>query len=223
MRVVVSVVVSAAALSAAPPAAQAPQDFVDRAEAAFAAGRLDDALSAFERVTALDPEATPWLWQRGITLYYLGRFEACADQFAAYKRVNPADLESAVWHMACVSRWRSVDEARASMLPPGRDARVMRAEVYEMFAGRLPPDAVVGRAGFIGDLALFYAHFYAGLFAEIHGDDDSAARHLRLAASDRFAEYGGFMNVVAQHHWAQVGRVRNPGAVVTDPATRRVP
>jgi hypothetical protein len=144
------------------------------------------------------------LWQRGIALYYLGRFEECAAQFAAYQGVNPGDLESAVWHTACVARWRSMDEAQAIMFSPGRDPRVMRAEVYEMFAGRLPPSAVVDRAGFIADVALFYAHFYAGLFAEISGDDRAAARHLREAASARFRDIGGFMNAVASVHWARL-------------------
>lgn len=192
-------------LLAAPAAAQHPQAIVDRAEEDFAAGRISEAAAGFDRLAALDPEAAPWMWQRGITLYYLGRFEECAAQFAAYQGVNPGDLESAVWHVACVARWRSLDEARTAMFPAGRDNRVMRAEIYQMFAGRLPPSAVVDRAGFIADVALFYAHFYAGLLAEISGDEEAAGRHLRIAASERFRDMGGFMNAVARVHWARVG------------------
>lgn len=184
--------------------AQHPQAFIDQAEEAFAAGRLEDSVAAFDRLVALDPEAAPWMWQRGIALYYLGRFEACAAQFAAYQGVNAGDLESAVWHMACVARWQSVEAARAAMFPPGRDPRVMRAEVYEMFAGRLPPGAVLNRAGFIADVAVFYARFYAGLYAEVMGDEAGAREHLRIAASDVYGDHGGFMNVVARRHWAQL-------------------
>lgn len=208
----------------APVPVQAPQDYVDRGEAAFADGRLEDAVAAFDRVALLDPEAAPWLWQRGIARYYLGQYEACADQFAAYKRANPADLESAVWHAACVARLRSLEVAESTMLPPGRDNRVMRAEVYEMFAGRLSPAAVVGRAHLIGDVALFHAHFYVGLYAEVAGDREAAAEHLRTAASERFADLTGFMNVVARHHWLQIsGRGAIAGdTTATDATGRRI-
>ena len=190
-------------LLALPAQAQHPQAIVDRAEDDFAAGRIAESVAGFDRLAALDPEAAAWMWQRGIGLYYLGRFEECAAQFASYQGVNPGDLESAVWHTACVARQRSLDEARATMFPPGRDNRVMRAEIYQMFAGRLPASAVVERAGFIADVALFYAHFYAGLFGEVSGDEETAIRHLQLAASGRYRQVGGFMNVVAQVHWAQ--------------------
>lgn len=191
-------------LLAAPAYAQHPQAIVDRAEADFAAGRIAEAVAGFDRLAALDPEAAPWMWQRGIGLYYLGRFDACAAQFAAYQAVNPGDLESAVWHLACAARLQSLDAARLTMFPPGRDGRVMRAEIYQMFAGRLPPSVVIDRAGFIADVALFYAHFYAGLYAEVSGDAAAAASHLREAASDRYADIGGFMNAVARVHWARV-------------------
>lgn len=194
----------AALLLSVPAFAQHPQAIVDRAEDDFAAGRMAEAVAGFDRLAALDPLAAPWMWQRGIALFYLGQFEACATQFAAYQGVNPGDLESAVWHVACNARRLTLEQAQKGMFAPGRDNRVMRPEIYEMFAGRLSPAAVVGRAGFIADVALFYAHFYAGLFADVSGDDESAFRHLRLAASERFSETGGFMNVVAQVHWAQL-------------------
>lgn len=193
-------------LVALPAAAQHPQAIVDRAEEDFAAGRVAEAVAGFDRLATLDPEAAPWMWQRGIALYYLGNFEACAAQFAAYQGVNPGDLESAVWHTACRARLSSIDEARTTMFPPGRDGRVMRAEIYQMFAGRLPPGAVIDRARFIADVAIFYAHFYAGLYAEVSGDTNAATRHLREAASDRYTEVGGFMNAVAQVHWARISK-----------------
>jgi tetratricopeptide (TPR) repeat protein len=186
--------------------AQHPQAIVDLAEEDFAAGRLAESVAGFDRLVALDPQAAPWLWQRGIALYNLGRFDDCAAQFADYQGVNPGDAESAVWHVACLARAGSLEAARERMFPPGRDGRVMRAEIYEMFAGRLPPAAVVDRAGFIADVALFYAHFYAGLYAEVRGAPDTAVGHLRIAASDRFADIGGFMNAAARVHLARLDR-----------------
>ena len=189
-----------------PAAAQHPQAIVDRAEQAFAAGRLEDAVEQFDRLARLDPESAPWLWQRGIALYYLGRFEECAAQFVAYQRVNPGDLESAVWHAACLARAQSIEEARRAMFPPGRDQRVMRAEIYEMFAGRLPPAVVLERAGFTAEVAVFYASFYGALYAEVTGDRAAAARLLATASEDRYTGLAGFMNVVARVHRARLER-----------------
>ena len=205
--------------AAVPVGAQHPQAIVDRAEEDFAAGRLREAVAGFDRLSTLDPESAPWMWQRGVALYYLGDFSGCADQFAAYQRVNAGDLESAVWHVACVARKDSLEAARAVMFPPGRDGRVMRAEVYQMFAGRLPPSVVVERAGFVADVALFYAHCYAGLFAEVSGDAIAAATHMRQASSDRFADIGGFMNIVAHVHWAQLSSGAGRAGAAGVPAT----
>lgn len=191
-------------LVAAPRAVQHPQAIVDRAEEDFAAGRIAESVAGFDRLAALDPASAPWMWQRGVALYYLGRFDDCAAQFAAYRSENPADVESAVWQFACVARGRTLDEARQLLVRAGPDRRVMRTEILEMFRGRLPPGVVVGQAAFVADVAQFYARFYAGLYCEVIGDDDAAAVHLAAAASDQYREVGGFMNAVAQVHWAKL-------------------
>lgn len=205
LTAVLLAVLSAGAAASGPVAAdQHPQAFVERAEEAFAAGELDEAVALFDRLARLDPETAPWMWQRGIALYYLGRYDACAAQFADYQQVNPGDLESAVWHVACVARARSIDEARRVMFPPGRDARIMRAEIYEMFAGRLPPGVVLERARFAADVAVFYASFYAALYLEVVGDQEAARRLLTRATDPRYDGLAGFMNVVARVHRARL-------------------
>jgi lipoprotein NlpI len=201
---VVGVASLAGLLLAHPAGAQHPQAIVDQAEADFAAGRIAESVAGFDRLAVLDPPSAPWMWQRGIGLYYLGRYAECADQFAAYHGANRDDVESTVWHFACVARGESVDRARASMFSPGPDRRVMRREILEMFRGRIAPPDVVAYANVVADVAQFYAHFYAGLFHEVTGDFASAERHLELAASERYRHVGGFMNAVAQVHWARV-------------------
>lgn len=198
-------------LVALPAGAQHPQAIVDKAEADFAAGHIAEAVAGFDRLAALDPPSAPWLWQRGIALYYLGRFEECASQFAAYRGENPRDVESAVWQFACLARGRSVDEASAVLERAGPDPRVMRAEILAMFRGRLAPGVVVDRAGFVAEVAQFYARFYAGLYCEVTGDADAAAVHLERAASPRYSDMGGFMNVVARVHWAQLSARTSSG------------
>ena len=72
-------------------------------------------------------------------------------------------------------------------------------EIYEMFKGTLQPDAVLAAAG--TDLSgLFFAELYVGLYYDAIGDDRRALQHLTVAASDRFAQAGGYMHAVATLH-----------------------
>jgi lipoprotein NlpI len=96
-----------------------PQDIADRAEADFIAGRVAESVAGFDRLAAMVPSAAPGFWQRGIGLYYLGRYDDCAAQFAAFYKEDPTDLENAAWHFLCVTRAKSVAEARGAMLQAG--------------------------------------------------------------------------------------------------------
>ena len=183
---------------------QTPQALVDRAEADFAAGRIAESVGSFDKLAALVPDAAPMLWQRGIGLYYLGRFRECAAQFASFHAANPADVESAVWHFACVARAESPDRAKAALLAAGPDGRIMRTAIYEMFRGRRSPAEIVEAAEVSVGTARFYAAFYAGLYSEVTGDRQAALAYITSAASDAYRSVGGFMNIVAQVHFARL-------------------
>jgi tetratricopeptide (TPR) repeat protein len=55
--------------------------------------RVEEAVQDFDRVLAEEPRMKPYLWQRGLALYYLGRFEDAATQFREDVAVNPNDTE----------------------------------------------------------------------------------------------------------------------------------
>ena len=205
-------------LAATPPAGpvQDPQAIVERAEIDFERGRLAEAVAGFNRVAALVPSVAPTLWQRGIALYYLGRFEECAAQFAAFHTIDPTDLENASWHFLCVARSQSVERARTTLLKAGPDPRILRTEIYDMLRGRLSPDELIAMATKSVPIVQFYAHLYVGLYAEAQGDRPTAMTHIATAAGDQYRSIGGFMNVVAQVHLA---RLRS---TVADPASSNV-
>jgi lipoprotein NlpI len=195
LLVALSVLTSAIGLRA-----QDPQALVERAEMAFEQGRLADAVAAFDRVAELVPSVAPMLWQRGIALYYLGRYEECAAQFASFHAVDPTDLENASWHFLCVARGQSVEKARAAMLAAGPDRRILRAQIYDMLRGELKPAELLQLASTSVPIVRFYAHLYVGLYADATGDRAAALEHLAAAASDQYQSFGGFMNVVARVH-----------------------
>jgi lipoprotein NlpI len=180
-----------------------PQSVLDQAVADFEAGRMDASVAGFDRLVELVPDFAPQLWQRGIALYYAGRWADCRAQFESHRTVNPNDVENAVWHYLCVARQESPAAARAALLPTGPDPRNPMAEVYGMFRGVLDPEDVLDAAS--GVRGEFYAHLYVGLYYEAQGEAALAARHIRMAADERYRAAGGYMHTVARIHAERLG------------------
>ena len=188
-----------AVLAGTPIGAQDPRALMDRAVADFENGRIAESAAGFDALAKLVPSAAPQLWQRGIALYYAGRYQDCRAQFESHRTVNPNDVENAAWHFLCVARAESADKAKAAILPVGPDSRVPMRQVYEMFRGALTPDEVLEAAGTQAS-AQFYARLYVGLYFEALGQDAQAIEHITAAADDRFARVGGYMHTVARVH-----------------------
>src|SRR6266568_8392729 len=129
--------VAFAALAQSPNAQ--PREVLDRAVADFQSGRIAQSVAGFDRLAKLVPEYAPQLWQRGIALYYAGRYKDCRAQFESHRTVNPNDVENAAWHFACVARGETPAQARAALLPVGPDSRNPMREIYDMFRGTLSP------------------------------------------------------------------------------------
>ena len=194
-----AIIASLAALSSPILVAQQPRELLDRAVADFERGRISESAAGFDALIKVRPDVAPELWQRGITLYYAGRFADCRAQFESHRTVNPNDVENAAWHFLCVARAESPAKAKAALLPVGPDARVPMRQVYDLFRGVLTPEAVLKAAG-SQPSAQFYAQLYLGLYFEALGDDRRALEHITAAAADRFAAAGGYMHMVAKVH-----------------------
>lgn len=175
-----------------------PRAILNRAVADFEAGRFAESVRGFDSLTTLSPELTPELWQRGIALYYAGRYNDCRAQFELHRTVNPDDVENAVWHFLCVARAESPEKARAAMLPVGPDTRVPMREIYQMFRGSVTPEDVLAAAG-TGSASQFYGRLYVGLYFHAIGRKELALEHIRAAAAERYASTG-YMHMVARVH-----------------------
>ena len=75
--------------------------------------------------------------------------------------------------------------------------------VYELFAGRAEPRAVLDEAESAarerGDpYALFYGHLYLALFHEVRGETDQARHHIELAAGEHVIPH--YMGDIARVH-----------------------
>ncbi|MGH9257319.1 MAG: tetratricopeptide repeat protein [Vicinamibacterales bacterium] len=180
-------------------APQQPQEMLDRAIADFSRGRVGESVVAFDDLVKMAPAVAPQLWQRGIALYYAGRYDDCRKQFELHRTVNPNDVENAAWHFLCVARAESPAKARAALLPVGPDARAPMRQIYQMFRGAVTPESVLQAAG-TQPQAQFFARLYVGLYFEASGDGRRAIEQLTLAAADRYADAGGYMHMVARVH-----------------------
>lgn len=195
-------VVAVLALAVTPNAqstAEQARAIYSRAVTDFLNGRISSSVEAFDALARLVPEEAPQLWQRGIALYYAGRYRDCRAMFESHRTVNPADVENAAWHFLCVARAESPQSARAALLPVGPDSRVPMGEIYRMFAGRLKPEEVLAATP-AQPAPQFYAHLYVGLYFEAIGNADRALEHMKIASAERYAAAGGYMHSVARVH-----------------------
>jgi lipoprotein NlpI len=171
---------------------------------AFFAADIPASTAAFDRVIALTPEVLPQLWQRGLVLYYAGRFADGRAQFERHQTVNPNDVENAAWHFLCVAKLDGVDAARKALIPIAGDGRVPMREVHRLFAGNGTAEEVLRAADPDGMPTaeerdhLCYAHLYLGLFYEATGNEATARSHMRQAAIDHRMDH--YMGKVAQVH-----------------------
>ena len=170
----------------------------------FRLGHIKESIADFDHFLQLQPDQAPYHWQRGIALYYAGRFEDGAKQFELHKTVNPEDVENAAWHFLCIARFAGVEKARASLFGIAHDSRPPMMQIHALFAGKATPDEVLAAAGAddpqsrAAKMAHFYAHLYIGLWHEANGRADLARKHITLAAE----KYAGadYMGDVARVH-----------------------
>lgn len=173
-------------------------------------------VKAFDRYLQLRPQEVPYHWQRGISLYYAGLFQAGADQFDRHKSVNGTDVENVFWHYLCMARATNPETAgeRLLELKPG-DHRIPMAQIYGLLTGINTADDIIKSAESnpsdsvrIRNNQLCYAHLYIGLFHEAHGQKEEAIRHLRLAATDYKQTH--YMGGVARVHYLLLQKSMNP-------------
>ena len=93
-------------------------------------GDIEGSIADFDAALAARPSMRPYLWQRGLSLYYVGTKEALeegAKQFRDDVAVNPNDTEESIWTFLCEAQLIGPEKAREQFLQVGRDSRpVMR-------------------------------------------------------------------------------------------------
>ena len=175
-----------------------------RGECYFKAGKIKESIADFDKYLTFVPEREPDHWQRGLSYYYAGEFDKGVKQFELHKKVNPEDVENAVWHYLCKARIDGVEKAREALIEIKADRRGWAMPVYEMYRGKMTPEEVLKKS--TADIKdeellknnLFYAHLYIGLFYEAEGKADQARKHIELAHEKYPSDH--YMGDVARVH-----------------------
>ena len=150
----------------------------------FRSGRIAESIEDFDKCIELDPPSKPFLWQRGIALYYADRFKDGLEQFAVHREVNGNDVENAFWHFLCNVRLNGLEAAQKDVLLAGFDSRVPLMQVQQLIQGKLTPDEVAAacETGGPGSArqrsAKFYGYLYLGLYYDALKDTVKAKEWL---------------------------------------------
>mgnify|MGYP001201246592 CR=1 FL=1 len=170
----------------------------------FFAGKIKESLVEWDAQVKEDPAALPYHWQRGLALYYAGRYQDGRAQFESHQKVNSEDVENAVWHFLCVAKLESPEAARKVYIPITHDSRVPMQEIHALYSGKGGVEAVLkaAEAGEVSESARnmqrCYARLYLGLYEEAMGRAEAAKEHMLKAAA--LAPEGSYMGQVAVVH-----------------------
>ncbi|AFZ56336.1 tetratricopeptide repeat protein [Anabaena sp. PCC 7938] len=139
-----------------------PNAYIQRGMFYFKLGKTEESIQDFDTAEKLDSKITLYLWQRGLSYYYVERFADGAKQFEINLTVNAQDVEETVWRYLCIARYLGLSEARNSLLTVKNDPKKIMQSVYDFFAGNCTPDDVLNVGKLQGIKGNFYSHLYLG-------------------------------------------------------------
>ncbi|KAG2597460.1 uncharacterized protein LOC120706854 isoform X2 [Panicum virgatum] len=157
----------------------------------FRQGDVAGSLAEFDKAIEMDPRQKQYLWQRGLSLYYLDRFEEGAEQFRLDVAANPNDTEESIWCFLCEAQLYGIEEARKRFLEVGLDSRPVMREAYTLFKDGGDPEKLVANFSSRSDGEVFYSSLYAGLYHESQKDAERAKSHIVAACKSPYGSRSG--------------------------------
>ena len=188
---------------------------VDQGLKDFRNGDVKHSLQLFDEAILLKPSIKPYLWQRGISLYYDNQFKQCSQQFHNDLLVNPADTEEIIWGALCDSgRGSNINDDDDHTL--GRiqanmnafsslDRRPVMRVVYDVFRGTRGVQSLLSPSSSSSSTPssseYFYSQLYSGLYYEYIHDSKESLQHINQAADSSYCKRSNdYMCNVASNH-----------------------
>lgn len=163
---------------------------------AFAANKVEESVAIYDSIIRENPKRRPFLWQRGLSLYYAERYVDGAEQFETDVAVNPNDTEEQIWHLLCLAKAEgvgSLDKAREQKLAVGKDRRPVMRLVQKLFLGgdAASEAELIGMARHSDVGSQFYASLYLSLYYESLNDEKSSKEWMVKAIGTEYAKSAG--------------------------------
>ena len=182
---------------------------------AFRHEDVSTSVKMFDEAILKAPEMYPYLWQRGLSLYYVNDYAKCAAQFNFDTKINSNDYEETIWASICENGQRRQSSPSSGMLLskslPLRDQRAVMNDIQAVYSGLSSPESLLSSGVYKDDSnsskGFFYTRLYMGLFYEARGLDGDAAKALdcmQSAVRSAYAEnHAGddYMVSVARVHY----------------------
>ncbi|KAG2588616.1 hypothetical protein PVAP13_5NG348700 [Panicum virgatum] len=174
----------------------------------FRQGDVAGSMAEFDKAIEMDPRQKQYLWQRGLSLYYLDRFEEGAEQFRLDVAANPNDTEESIWCFLCEAQLYGIKEARKQFLEVGLDSRPVMREAYMLFKDGGDPEKLVTSFSSGTDGEVFYSSLYAGLYYESQKNAEKAKSHIVAACKSPYGSRFCFPPPVLVHLFNQSWHAR---------------
>ncbi|MEL7038645.1 MAG: hypothetical protein AAFO04_23980, partial [Cyanobacteria bacterium J06592_8] len=120
-----------------------PKAYIQRGMVHFKLAAIENSIQDFDQAEDLEPSLQPYLWQRGLSYYYAGQYEAGVNQFELDLVVNSQDIEETIWRYLCLAQLQGAEAAQESLLSVRNDPRKVMCQVYELFAGNCQPQDIL--------------------------------------------------------------------------------
>jgi tetratricopeptide (TPR) repeat protein len=163
------------------------RELVHRGMEEFKQNMVTESIATFDQVIQLDERKRPYLWQRGLSLYYDERYNEASEQFRLDVAVNPNDTEESIWAFLSESRIHGFDYARAHLLVVGRDSRAVMRCAYELFQGVGTMESLAAAAS-KNSHDEFYSLLYQGLYYEAKGDTIPSEEKISASLASEYAQ-----------------------------------
>jgi tetratricopeptide (TPR) repeat protein len=180
--------------------------FVQGGMSLFRSGDVTGSLQSFDSAISANPEVAKFSWQRGISLYYLGKYKECGAQFERDVEMNPTDSEEILWAFMCSSKEIGFRNARESMLVlPRADPRPIMRNVYDAFSRGGETDIAsllgIGESYGRNSAEYFYSRLYAALYFDADGEVERSKKLMQEALDSYYGKNSrDYMTAVARVH-----------------------
>ena len=178
-----------------------PKLLISRGMTEFQRGNIEESIKDFDNVISIDSRYKPFLWQRGLSLYFAQRYDECASQFRGDVIVNPQDSEESIWTVICESKLPGGFARAQKTMPilPAPDRRPIMRAAYQLFSTSsgttseqlLKTLLAAGDASGKNSGDFFYSRLYAGLYKEAMDEPTKALEYYRQAVDSTYGRSSG--------------------------------